>query len=124
MSTSRRFTQRHDELRSGFRRLHQEMPGVTEAFFDSHKQSLAPGALSSAHKELIALAIGIAGHCDGCIAFHVHDALKAGASHDEIVETIGVAVMMGGGPSMVFGSDALSALDEFEAERTTGSTSV
>lgn len=48
------------------------------------------------------------------IAFHVNDALEAGASHDEIVETIGVSVLMGGGPSVVYGINALNALKEFE----------
>lgn len=51
--------------------------------------------------------------CDGCIAFHVHDAVKAGASRKEIVETIGVAVLMGGGPSVMYGCEALAALDQF-----------
>jgi alkylhydroperoxidase/carboxymuconolactone decarboxylase family protein YurZ len=55
-------------------------------------------------------------HCDGCIAFHVHDALEAGATRSDILDTIGVAVMMGGGPSVVYGTDAYRALEEFEAE--------
>jgi AhpD family alkylhydroperoxidase len=66
-------------------------------------------------KELIALGIGIAVRCDGCIAYHVHDALRAGATHQEIVETIGVAVLMGGGPAAMYGSEALEALEQFEA---------
>jgi hypothetical protein len=31
------------------------------------------------------------------------------------VETIGVAVMMGGGPSVMYGAEALEALNQFEA---------
>jgi alkylhydroperoxidase/carboxymuconolactone decarboxylase family protein YurZ len=46
-------------------------------------------------------------------AYHVHDALEAGATRQEIAETVGVAVMMGGGPSVVYGCQALEALDEF-----------
>jgi alkylhydroperoxidase/carboxymuconolactone decarboxylase family protein YurZ len=57
----------------------------------------------------------VAGHCDGCIAYHVHDALKAGASRKELLETIGVAIMMGGGPALMYGCAALEALDQFEA---------
>lgn len=52
-------------------------------------------------KELMALSIAVCVRCDGCIAYHVHDALEAGASRDEIAEAIGVAVLMGGGPSVV-----------------------
>jgi AhpD family alkylhydroperoxidase len=79
-----------------------------------HRASTSEGALPTKTKELIALSIGIAVHCDGCIAYHVHDALAAGATRDEIVETIGVAVMMGGGPSVVYGCEALEAVEQFE----------
>lgn len=89
-------------------------PDVMRGFSALHTASTRDGALSMTTKELIALAIGIAVHCDGCIAFHVHDAMRAGATRAEIVETIGVAVMMGGGPSVVYGCDALEAVEQFE----------
>lgn len=95
--------------------LATEIPGPMAAFSQLHSSAVADGALSGKVKELIALAIGIAVHCDGCISFHVHDAINAGATRPEIAETIGVAVLMGGGPSMVYGSEALEALDQFEA---------
>jgi len=91
-----------------------EAPGVMAGFSRLHAASVADGALSSKIKELIALAIGITVRCDGCIAFHVHDALKAGATPKEVAETIGVAIMMGGGPSVVYGCEAWQALKEFE----------
>lgn len=98
-------------------RLGGALPEVMQGFASMHRASVADGALSGRTKELIALAIGIAVHCDDCITYHVHDALKAGASHDEIVETIGVAVMMGGGPSVVYGCDALEALAQWSDDR-------
>jgi AhpD family alkylhydroperoxidase len=70
--------------------------------------------LSARVKELIALAIGITVRCDGCIACHVHDALEAGALHDKIVETVGIAILMGGGSAVVYGSQTLEALEQFE----------
>lgn len=84
-----------------------------EAFGALHRAATADGALSRSHKELIALGIGIAVHCDGCIAHHVHDALAAGASSKEVIETIEVAILMGGGPSVVYGAQAHQALGEF-----------
>jgi len=66
----------------------------------------------------MALAISIAVRCDGCIAYHVHDALKAGATGVEIRESIGVAVLMGGGPALMFGAEALEALRQFEGQAT------
>ncbi len=94
----------------------KESPDTMAGFMRLHKAGSTAGALTATEKELIALAIGIVVRCDGCIAFHVHDALKAGASHAEIVEAIGVAILMGGGPAVVYGSQALAALEQFEAE--------
>ena len=111
MSTD--FVNRHRHLREGFGRLRAVQPEVMSGFAKMHGAATGDGALSASTKELIALAIGITSHCDGCIAFHVHDALRAGATRDEVVEAIGVAVMMGGGPAAVYGSDALDALDQF-----------
>lgn len=76
---------------------------------------MADGALSAKFKEIIALAIAITVRCDGSIACHVHDALASGATRPEIAEAIGVAVLMGGGPSTIHGSEALVALEQFEA---------
>ncbi|WP_345319492.1 carboxymuconolactone decarboxylase family protein [Candidatus Villigracilis proximus] len=94
----------------------KEIPNTMAGFGELHKQSMMDGVLSAKVKELIALAIAITVRCDGCIAYHVHNALHAGATRPEIVESIGVAVMMGGGPSTIYGSEALLALDQFEKE--------
>jgi len=41
--------------------------------------------------------------CEEFIACHIQDVLKAEATQEEIVETIGVAVVMSGGPSVAYG---------------------
>ena len=79
--------------------LEGHIPKTMSAFTNLHKSTNSNGALTSKTKELIALGIAITVRCDGCISFHVHDALEAGASDEEILETIGVAILMGGGPS-------------------------
>lgn len=96
-------------------RLGEAAPETMAGFAQLHESSAADGALDAKTKELIALAIGIAVHCDGCISYHTHDALEAGASREEIIEVIGVAVMMGGGPSVVYGCQALEAVDQFQS---------
>jgi AhpD family alkylhydroperoxidase len=70
------------------------------------------------YQELIALRIAITVRCDGCISFHVHDAMAAGASAEEIAETVSVAILMGGGPSVVYGIEALQALSQFQERAT------
>jgi AhpD family alkylhydroperoxidase len=53
-----------------------------------HKQAVAEGILSPKIKELISLGIAVTVRCDGCIAYHMHDALQAGASKLEIAEAV------------------------------------
>lgn len=109
------FPERHRELQDGFRKLRRADSDVMAGFASLHRAAMADGELPARTKELIALAIGITSHCDGCIAFHVHDAIEAGATRAEVEEAIGVAILMGGGPAAVYGSDALEALNQFEA---------
>ena len=74
---------------------------------------MAPGVLSTATKEVIALAIAATKGCDGCIAYHARAAAKAGATRQEVAEALGVALLMGGGPVSSYGPLALAAFDEF-----------
>ena len=92
--------------------LSKENPKIAEGFITMHKAATEDSALSFKQKELISLGISITSRCEGCIASHVKGALKAGANKDEIVETIGVAVVMGGGPSIVYGNKAYEAMQE------------
>lgn len=110
------FPELYRELSAGFRKLNDAQPAVMDGFSRIHRGSTTDGALSQVTKELMALAIGISTRCTGCIAFHVHDAIKAGATRDQIAETVGVAVFMGGGPAAVYGVEAMTAYDEFTAE--------
>lgn len=103
-----------DELRSGYRDLGVALPDVMKGFGDLHRSAMSDGSLTRATKELMAVAIGIAARCDGCIALHVADALRAGATREQVHEAIGVAVLMGGGPASVYATDALAALEQFD----------
>lgn len=72
-----------------------------------------PNALDTKTKELMALAISIAVRCSGCVPYHTLAAMKAGASRQEAVETVALAVCMGGGTAAVHGADAPRAFDEY-----------
>lgn len=76
-----------------------------------------PGILDEKSKELIALAIGVAKQCDGCIGFHVKKLIKLGVKRQEFIETLNVAVYMGGGPALMYAADAISAFDQFSQEK-------
>ena len=93
--------------------VRKAIPETAKGFADLARAAIAPGALDSKTKELIALAIGITARCDGCLAYHARSAARLGATRQEVVETIGVSVYMGGGPSMIYGAEALAAFDAF-----------
>ena len=90
-------------------------PDLAQAFSGLAAAATAPGSLSPKTKELIAMAIGIASRCDGCIGFHTAAAIRHGATRTEVLDTIGVAIYMGGGPSLMYAADALVAWEEFSA---------
>ena len=92
--------------------MSKENPKIAQGFATMHKATAEPGALTPKQKELIALGIAITIRCEGCISCHVMDAINAGATQEEIVETIGVAILMGGGPSVVYGDIAYKAMKE------------
>jgi AhpD family alkylhydroperoxidase len=96
--------------------LSQELRTPMMGFNQLQKTGMTDGALNRKTKELIALAIAITQHAEPCLTFHVHDAVKAGATRNEILETIGVAIVMGGGPAVVHGAMALEALKQFKTQ--------
>lgn len=101
-------------ISSSLSNLGKELPEVFEGFNKLIKFSTAEGgALEPKTKEFIALALGIAAHCDGCIGFHVQKLVKLGASKQEFNEVLGMAVYMGGGPSMMYAAEALMAYEQF-----------
>jgi AhpD family alkylhydroperoxidase len=107
------YSKNYNDLTKLMSELGTKIPSTMEGFTALHEASIAKGTLNTKTKELIALGIAITVRCDGCIAFHVHDALPSGASFEEIMETIGVAILMGGGPAVVYGCEAMEALQQF-----------
>ena len=98
------------------RKLRQDIPDTMKAFSALAQAATREGALDRKTKELIALAIGVATRCDGCIGFHMETLVKLGATRLEVEETLGMAVYMGGGPSMMYAADAISAYEQFEKQ--------
>ena len=102
-----------DHLEERLTQFGREMPGPMTGFARLHKKAMEGGALSAKVKEMMALAISIAVGCEGCIAYHTHDAVKVGATRAELLETIGVGLMMGGGPGSIYAAHALDAVEQF-----------
>ncbi len=91
-------------------------PDTVKAFLGLQKVIFQEGALDVKTKELIAFGISISENCDGCVAWHAKALRDVGATREEVAETIGVAVEMGGGVALYAGSKALDAYDQFAAD--------
>ena len=94
------------------KRLFTLCPKVGASFMGMHGEAVKDKKLTGKEKELISLGIAITIRCEGCILSHVRSAIKQGADMDEIAETVEVAVMMGGGPSTVYGGKALEVAEQ------------
>ena len=96
--------------------LRTGIPDTMQAFSALAQAASRDGALDKKTKELIALALGVASHCDGCIGFHTEALVKLGATREEVEETLGMAVYMGGGPSLMYAADAIAAYEQFQQQ--------
>jgi len=106
------YVESHKYLEARLAQLGNEIPGAMTGFARLHKKAMEDGVLSSKVKEMMALAISIVEGCEGCIAYHTHDAIAAGATRQELLETIGVALLMGGGPASIYAAHALDAIEQ------------
>ena len=77
----------------------RETPELEKHFAAFSKKALEEGALSAKMKELVAAALSIAVKCEPCLEHHLNQALRKGAGEREIAETLGVALLMVGGPA-------------------------
>lgn len=101
------------EISTNLASLRAGLPEVMQSFGALGKTAMAPGALDAKTKEMIALAIGVAARCDGCIGFHVKALVRLGVTEEELREVLGIAIYMGGGPSAMYAANAVAAFEEF-----------
>jgi AhpD family alkylhydroperoxidase len=87
-----------------FLKKFQEMMG------SAHKN----GTIDEKTVELIMIGIAVAKQCSYCIDFHVNNALKAGASRAEILAATQCAVVMGGGPALMYAHHVVEVLNDLE----------
>jgi AhpD family alkylhydroperoxidase len=100
--------------------LRSDISDTMQGFSTLAQAATKNGALDKKTKELIALALGVAARCDGCIGFHTEALVKLGATREEIEEALGMTIYMGGGPSLMYAADALMAYEQFLEAQGTG----
>lgn len=112
---SKDFVQIANDVMTGIGLLRKGTPDSMKAFVSLSTAATASAAIDTKIEELMALAIGSAVHCDGCVAYHTKMAHQHGATRDEVAETVALALYMAGGSAAVYGADAVRAYDQFSA---------
>jgi AhpD family alkylhydroperoxidase len=92
--------------------LQKDLPEVMDTVVSMVQETYKDGTLSKQFKELMALAIGIYARCEPCMIHHTNAALEAGATREQVMETLEVAIQMGGGPSVAYGYKLVEILEE------------
>jgi len=106
-----------NELNSGMKKLGKDHPEQSKAFMNFISSVSQSGALDVKTKELIATAVSIFTRCEYCTVTHVYQALKAGASREELEEAALVATAFGGSSSLAYMVTLLNdSIDEFQKD--------
>lgn len=92
--------------------LQKSNPEILEAFKGVRDANHASDAIDEKTRELIAIGVAAALHCDGCIASHVSKAKKAGATIEEVGAAIGTAMTIGIGSQYVQALNVMDAYDQ------------
>lgn len=113
---SKNYPEAYRHIQDLMQELGENIPQTMSYFNRLRTKATEAGALDVKTKELIALGIAISIRYEGSVALHVRGALTAGATEDDIMETIGVAILMGGEPAVMCGCTAFEAMRQFQAD--------
>lgn len=96
---------------------------VTKRFFSLDGKTYEDGALPSKTKELLGLVASMVLRCDDCIAYHIDQCVKAGATDEELWESFDVALIVGGSIVIPHLRRGVEFLDEARARVGSGGPS-
>jgi AhpD family alkylhydroperoxidase len=104
-----------NELMDRIGDLRKLTPDTVAGYLTASGANSKNGHLDAKTRQLISLAVAVTTRCDGCIAVHSAEAVKAGATQEEIAEALGVAVAMNTGAALVYSARALDAVQKLKA---------
>ncbi|NKI32871.1 carboxymuconolactone decarboxylase family protein [Croceivirga thetidis] len=69
---------------------------LIKRIFNLDTNAYMEGALDVKTKELLGLVASAVLRCDDCVKYHLESSKKEGASKEEVMETLGIATLVGG----------------------------
>ena len=103
------------ELMSRIGEIGKLSPDTLAGYQTLSKAAQKTGHLDAKTHELIALAVAVTTRCDGCITVHTGEALKHGATREEIAEALAVAIALNAGAALVYSARVMDAVSEYSA---------
>lgn len=97
------------ELQSRIAEMGRTSPEIVRGYRGLSDAGQKTDKLDAKLRELIALAVAVTLRCDGCITVHTTAAIKNGATEEEIVEALGVAISVNAGAALVYSARVLDA---------------
>ena len=101
-----------DDLQTYKDRIKQVVPvvGTTHDMFN--KEIFKDGALSGKMKRLIGIAVGVKSGSFSCTVRQTKTAVSLGATKEEVMEAVSVAIAMGGTSALEYGGRVVKTLEE------------
>jgi AhpD family alkylhydroperoxidase len=97
-------------------KMKKQTGDMINGFAGLFSKVMAEGAITVLEKEFVAVGIAVAQRCTPCIRLHVKKCLDAGATKEQVLEAVSVAVMMGGGPAYTHIPVVIDTLEELKTE--------
>jgi AhpD family alkylhydroperoxidase len=110
-------THKLEEVNEVIHDLQKELPEQMGTFKKFLAATEKPSVLDAKTKELINVALSICAQCQWCIAVHVKSAFARGATRAEIIDAASMAVLMHGGPALMYMIPLMEALKEFDPKQ-------
>ncbi|MDP5799754.1 carboxymuconolactone decarboxylase family protein [Pseudomonas aeruginosa] len=101
--------QTRQDISAGLMQLNGLSPDTMKGIMSLGGAGDKTNHLDAKTRELISLAVAVTTRCDGCIAFHVEAAKKAGVTVEEVGEALGVAINLNAGVALVYSTHVLDA---------------
>jgi AhpD family alkylhydroperoxidase len=101
------------QLAAGVKEVGRLSPDTIKGYMALSAAGQKSDLLGAKTRELIALAVAVTSRCDGCITVHTEAAIKHGATKEEIVEALGVAVAVNAGAALVYSARVVDAFEEY-----------
>jgi AhpD family alkylhydroperoxidase len=104
------------QLLAGTGEIGRMSPDIVRGYRQLSEAGAKTAKLDAKTRELIALAVSVTRQCDGCITMHTDAAVKHGATREEVLEALGVAVAINAGAALVYSARAMDAFTARSAE--------